>query len=502
MRSPQHRRTAGGAVYDRPMSGDPAGAGANAAPPPGPRVLASSTRPRRRRQTRYVALAVLGPLVLAIPLAIGLDAAHKALSDRSAARAPDRSGAVLAANGPVRLTVGESPSADDEPLAIRVQGLTPGRDVTITAFQDDYRGVEWTGTATFTTPANGTVSTDRPSTGGSYTGVNPMGLVALMTPADGPPAGASTARRSKDPGRYFFPEGSSWELTVKVAYSPGAAAASLVTATVERDFAPGIDYRPYTLASDGFTGALYTPATTGGRLKAGVLVLDTGEGPSPGAIAARLASHGHPALSVSYIGHPGQPTDIDRIPLESFEKPLSLLRKLGGADGQHLVVLASGRSTEAAQLIAADHPGDVHGLALIGPDGMSRASAFSTARSSWTRGGRDVPFYIGTGPVAPAVALHPERTNGPLLLVCGQLDPQAGCRTTVDIRARLTRLGFGHDVRELKADGIGASVSDLVPYQAHTAAFGGGTLAGESLALPGVWTGLLSWLDGLTEARS
>ena len=489
--------TPAAAVYDRAMSGDPPTATWGATPPPGAPGQAVRPVARRQRNKRYVALAVLGPLILAIPLAMGLDTVLKTVGDHAGGPSPSAPGPVVATSGAVRLSVTDNPSPDDQPLAIRVQGLTPGHAVTVAASQVDYRGVEWNGTATFTADAAGTVTNELPSTGGSYTGVNPMGLVSLMAPADGPPAKtASPSTGSNDPGRYFFPAGPTWQLGITVQ----DAGRPLVSAIVERQFAPGIEYERYDSASEGFTGALYTPTETQDRLKAGVLVLDAGEGPSSGAIAARIAAHGHPALSVSYFGHPGQPADINRIPLETFEKPLQLLRQLGGADGQHIVILGSGPSTEAAQLLAATHPAAVHGLVLIDPDDVTRHSRTSTTRSSWTRAGKDVPFYAGTGPVDPAAQLHPERTNGPLLLVCGRADPRAGCRTTSDIESQLAQVGFGFAVGNLSADGIGASVGDLVPYQAHTAAFGGGTLPAESLAMPTVWNGVLSWLDGLTAA--
>jgi dienelactone hydrolase len=447
----------------------------------------------RRRQARYLALALLGPVILALPMAIGLDAGAKALNKGSAQTGGQ--GPVVATSGTIRLTVSDNPSADDQPLTIRVTGLTPGHHVSITAYEDDYRGVQWTGTATFVADRTGTVTNDLASTSGTYTGVNPMGLVSLMTPLDPPPPPSTNA--GYDPGRYFFPEGASWQLRIEA--KDGAA---VVSTSVERQLAPGIDYRRYTLAADGFIGGLYTPTASNAQHNAAVLVLDAGEGASAGAIAARIAANGHPALSVSYFGRPGQPADIDRIPLETFDKPLRILHQLSGADSQHVVVLGSGPSTEAAQLLAAANPDDVHGMVLINPDDIAWHSDKSGSRSSWTLAGRDVPFYAGTGPVDPAAELHPEKTNGPLLFVCGEADPFDGCTTSSDMQARLSHLGFSHEVTDISPFGIGSSVGDLVPYQAHTMAYGGGTLASESLAMPTVWKGVLGWLDGLTAAQA
>jgi hypothetical protein len=58
--------------------------------------------------------------------------------------------------------------------------LDPGR----------FDGITWSSSAEFQATSAGTVSLDQPSLGGSYTGVNPMGLFTRMTPPPGSTAAA------------------------------------------------------------------------------------------------------------------------------------------------------------------------------------------------------------------------------------------------------------------------------------------------------------------------
>src|SRR5215213_124193 len=87
----------------------------------------------------------------------------------------------------VKASISVSPRAAlvDEPVAVTVQGLPAGARTTLSATAGDADGSTWSATAQFTATSAGTVSLDQPSLGGSYTGVNPMGLFTF----DGSAAG-------------------------------------------------------------------------------------------------------------------------------------------------------------------------------------------------------------------------------------------------------------------------------------------------------------------------
>ncbi|WP_425460995.1 acyl-CoA thioesterase/BAAT N-terminal domain-containing protein [Leekyejoonella antrihumi] len=55
----------------------------------------------------------------------------------------------------------------------------------MTSRATDDGGVRWKGSAAVRVPSDGVVSLGMPSTGGSYTGPNPMGLLDFMKPPKG-----------------------------------------------------------------------------------------------------------------------------------------------------------------------------------------------------------------------------------------------------------------------------------------------------------------------------
>lgn len=71
----------------------------------------------------------------------------------------------------------------DEEVQIRLSGLPAGKQVELRAKHKDDKGVVFKATATYQADEHGEVDLSRqPSTGGSYTGVEPMGLFWSMLP--------------------------------------------------------------------------------------------------------------------------------------------------------------------------------------------------------------------------------------------------------------------------------------------------------------------------------
>ena len=81
------------------------------------------------------------------------------------------------------LTVEPASALLDEPVVIRLTGLVPGEDVTLTATMTDHFDRHWQSEATFIADRAGVVevSTQAPIAG-SYEGAEPMGLFWSMTP--------------------------------------------------------------------------------------------------------------------------------------------------------------------------------------------------------------------------------------------------------------------------------------------------------------------------------
>ena len=84
--------------------------------------------------------------------------------------------------GPVTMTVSARRALLDVPVAVTLRGLPAGARTTVTATATDRDGTTWTSSAQFLAGAGGAVSLAQASLGGSYTGVNPMGLFEFMLP--------------------------------------------------------------------------------------------------------------------------------------------------------------------------------------------------------------------------------------------------------------------------------------------------------------------------------
>lgn len=87
----------------------------------------------------------------------------------------------------VQASISVSPQAAlvDQPVAVTVRDLPAGARTILTARAKDTAGITWSATAQFTATSAGEVSLGQPPVGGSYTGVNPMGLFTLMAPPPG-----------------------------------------------------------------------------------------------------------------------------------------------------------------------------------------------------------------------------------------------------------------------------------------------------------------------------
>src|SRR5688500_12558188 len=80
------------------------------------------------------------------------------------------------------LTVAPASAHLDEPGLMRVTGLAPAEQVSLTATMTDHSGRQWQSAATFTADSRGIIDvpTQAPIAG-SYDGVEPMGLIWSMT---------------------------------------------------------------------------------------------------------------------------------------------------------------------------------------------------------------------------------------------------------------------------------------------------------------------------------
>jgi dienelactone hydrolase len=211
-------------------------------------------------------------------------------------------------------------------------------------------------------------------------------------------------------------------------------------------FAPAFGQAPATLdvRQDGLVAHMHQPAGRG-RVPAVLLVGGSGGGIGwQDEMAALLAERGFAALALAYFGMDGLPKELDRIPLEYFDRALAWLARRPDVDPKRIAIGGVSKGGELALLIASRHP-EIRGVAVFVPSGIvfqSIASGYPKT-SSWSFQGKDLPF-VAYGKVdnpkstaeiyragleqaeesksMEAAVIPVERINGPILLLSGQED--------------------------------------------------------------------------------
>jgi dienelactone hydrolase len=394
----------------------------------------------------------------------------------------------------VQATISVMPQAAlvDQPVAVKVQGLPVGARTTLTARAKDTDGITWSATAQFTATSAREVSLDQPSLGGSYLGVNPMGLFTLMAP---PPDSAIEW--------FLYPE-AGYDVDLEATVDGRVAA----TATVRRQspVVVGVAEKELRPTKGGIYGNLYLPKHTTGR-RPGVLVFSgSGGGLTTSFAAALLAAHGYPSLALAYFKVPGLPQTLTNISLEYFTGALGVLRAQPGVDPHHVLVAGVSRGGEAALLLGAHFPQLVNGVVAGVPSSVvNPGERPDTSKPAWTLRGRPLPavspseFGQPNPPGKQRAIIPVERIRGPVLLACGEQDLRwPSCAYVEAITARLHAHRFAHPVTALRYRDAGHLIGGLTAYYGSMTddalTSDGGTVAGTQAAQTDAHTKLLALL--------
>lgn len=238
----------------------------------------------------------------------------------------------------MHLTVAPRRAPIDEPVIIRLDGLEPGCQVSITSRMVGYIGRTWSAEATFAADAAGTVDLARDAPlAGSYQGVDQMGLFWSMRPEPGPDI-------RFDPDTLLT-------VTLTAALNDGNVAES----TVERQIlADGVARRR--VRGRGLVGSYFRPKADGAY--PGVLVMGGSGGGLRGSYwqAALLARHGFATLALAYFKMESLPESLTSIPLEYFETAIAWLLEQPGVVGDGVGVIGTSRGGELVLLLGATFP--------------------------------------------------------------------------------------------------------------------------------------------------
>ena len=169
------------------------------------------------------------------------------------------------------------------------------------------------------------------------------------------------------------------------------------TTTVTRRFtADGVRASP---VRDGLYGRLFEPPRKG-RSPAVLVIGGSDGGLRAEHIAALLASHGHPAMALAYFDAPGLPGQLERVPLEYFERAARRLH------ASRVAVLGVSRGGEAALLIGATYPRLIDGVVALVPSNVVNGSPYRRAPSGSQRRG------TGSAAQSPSCPRWPSPSSG------------------------------------------------------------------------------------------
>jgi dienelactone hydrolase len=374
----------------------------------------------------------------------------------------------------VSITVSPRTTLIDAPVTVTVTGLSPGQQVTLHSSATDAEGALWQASARFRVPAGGVVTTDQASLGGSYTGVDPMGLFDMMAPPADEPMTST-----------FNPVGATDGYPVTLTADLGGSELAQTTAQRTTYLSKPLKLTNFAVRTSGIYGELFQPKDTTTPRPAVLLFGGSEGGISVETLAGQLAAHGYPALALGYFSAegapvPGLPSELENIPLEYFVKALRILRKQPGVDPHHVLVYGDSRGSEAALLLGADFPTLVNGVIAGVPSAVVQRGY--GAQAAWTLHGRPIqPIEAGLGDVPAAFAssgamIPVEKIRGPVMLVCGGLDDVwISCPYQQAIVKRLRTHHFRYPVTALSYQQAGHYVGDMIAYFPVTAAFYQGT---------------------------
>ncbi|XP_068948235.1 acyl-coenzyme A thioesterase 6-like [Petaurus breviceps papuanus] len=200
----------------------------------------------------------------------------------------------------------------DEPVAITVHGLAPAQRVTLRASLRDEKGVLFRASAHYEADAGGQLDLARtPALGGSYSGVEPMGLFRTLQPET--PSERLLKRDLQIP----------FLVDLEVFEGQDPQPTKLLAQVVhERSFLrPGV--KRIRVREGSVRGTLFLPP---------------GAGPFPGIIdlygtggglceyrASLLAGHGFAVLALAYFRFEDLPKELNDIHLEYFEEALDYM---------------------------------------------------------------------------------------------------------------------------------------------------------------------------------
>jgi hypothetical protein len=405
----------------------------------------------------------------------------------------------------------------DEPLRISVSKVQPGQAITIRASTIDNENKLWQSYAGFYADSAGNVGAEQQApSNASYSGIDAMGLIWSM----------NVAGELYDKARFNVTRLDSLVFRFSLEIESRIVDSSTV---IRRFMTPDVQWSRVNDAS--LVGTIFRPLAKGPSCA--ILVIGGSEGGISGEdVAAVLASHGYSTFALAYFGIGDLPSSLDEIPMEYFQKAITKLLGLPNVDSNGIVILGTSKGAEASLLLGSlDRR--VRGIVGYVPSGVVWSCVCNAPnRSSWSVGGRPVPFIAGDFdptfvppkgfPISPAinyqyrlqktknldqVQIPVERINGPILLISGKDDRMWPSFTLSElVMHRLKDYQHPFTDEHLTFDRAGHLIGKLYLPAGSTSVAGGrlttgGTPEGNAKAQAKSWPVVLRFLETVFHTR-
>lgn len=272
----------------------------------------------------------------------------------------------------------------DTPLQIQLAAFPPHCAVVLHMSMRDMLGRLWRAHATFLTDAEGTIDVQHQAPiAGTYTGIDPMGLIWSMTLDSAADVIAQPEQGVLPPVRMLLTAEIDGQTACETTFDR-----FILAPTIQRKVIGGM----------GLVGTFFAPIAGGSY--PGIVLLGGSEGGLHEEDAALLAAHGFAVLALAYFGIPGVSPVLADIPLEYFGTAIAWLQRQAQVRDDRLGVIGGSRGGEAALLIGATFPDIRAVVSLVGSGVMTqsigRGSLLECLRhpvpSSWTDKGQSLPF--------------------------------------------------------------------------------------------------------------
>ncbi|XP_061898970.1 peroxisomal succinyl-coenzyme A thioesterase-like isoform X1 [Entelurus aequoreus] len=394
----------------------------------------------------------------------------------------------------VKLSVHPSRGLVDEKFVILVQNAPPGVQLTVHASHRSEDGHDWEAFAHYVSDAGGSVDVSKDvSLGGTYSGLEPMGLLWSLRPVPGSRPGLRMRKMKVQ---------TPMEVTISVRRGHGTQGfldqVVLASQAVERWYmAPGVRRIPVT--TDGLSATLFLPSGPGPF--PGVLDLWGGGGGLVEYRSSLLASHGFASMALNYLSPKASQETGKMVDDSYFQAALRVLQEHPQVLGNRVALVGLCLGSGVCLKIAV-HASSVKPRCLVCVSGthvMPPTGTFDYWNNAKCRYNehkevisRDVLLPL---PTDPALKVDVGRLQCPLLLIVGQDDQNlASPESAADMKAMMEQAGNSHMLTLVSYPHAGHLIEP--PYSPHIrASFFRSAFAGHQrpFTFLALWGGQTSW---------